>query len=171
MKVILYFSSMATPLDNPFWQFSNHLYRNPQVKTICLTLQNQWQYNVNLVLFCAWLGETKRLIHVMDMKNAVALVAETQSRLTEPLRRVRHYLASLPAEAAIKASYEPALQLELVSESLQQDALYRAFKDKPQADSLDTKQQKLCYLHWLTDVMNQSLKEAIQRLFLDLISF
>ncbi|MDX1837372.1 TIGR02444 family protein [Legionella taurinensis] len=162
---------MTTPLDNPFWQFSNHLYRNPQVKTICLTLQNQWQYNVNLVLFCAWSGQTQRLIRLNDMQNAVALVAETQSRLTEPLRCVRHYLASLPADVGIKADYGQILQLELVSESLQQDALYRAFKDKPQADSIDVKQQKLLYLHWLTEVMNQSLTEALQRLFLDLISF
>ncbi|KTD47209.1 hypothetical protein Lrub_2131 [Legionella rubrilucens] len=162
---------MTTPLDNPFWQFSNHLYRNPQVKTICLTLQNQWQYNVNLLLFCAWLSQTKRLIRFKDMRSAVDLVTEQQSRLTEPLRCARQYLAALPADVAIKANYELVLQLELLSESLQQDSLYRAFKDKPQAASIDVKQQNLLYLNWLTDAMNQSPEEAIQHLFLDLICF
>lgn len=162
---------MPTPLDNPFWQFSNAIYRDSPVKSICLTLQNQWHYNVNLVLFCGWLSQTKRLISVKDMQYALHLVTEWQSRMTEPLRGVRQYLATLPPNARIEGGYDQIVQLELVSESLQQDALYKAFKDKPQTVSAPFKHQNLLYLNWLADAMNQAPDDATHRLFLDLIHF
>ncbi|KTC99447.1 TIGR02444 family protein [Legionella erythra] len=162
---------MVTPLDNPLWQFSNTIYRDSQVKSICLTLQNQWHYNVNLVLFCGWLSHTKRLVSAKDMQYALHLVAEWQARMTEPLRGVRQYLATLPPSARIAGGYDPIIHLELVSESLQQDALYKAFKDKPQTVLAPVKHQNLLYLSWLADAMHQAPDETIHRLFLDLIHF
>ena len=42
--------------DNEFWRFSLAIYKPPDVAAECLALQEAVGLDVNLLLFCAWLG-------------------------------------------------------------------------------------------------------------------
>ena len=46
--------------DHPFWEFSLRVYGNGGVPTACLALQERHAIDVNLLLFCAWIGESGR---------------------------------------------------------------------------------------------------------------
>lgn len=42
--------------DHPFWDFSLETYAQPGVAPACLALQERHRIDVNLLLFCCWLG-------------------------------------------------------------------------------------------------------------------
>jgi uncharacterized protein (TIGR02444 family) len=46
--------------DNDFWRFSLSVYAAPGVADECLALQDTRGVDVNLLLFCAWLGGARR---------------------------------------------------------------------------------------------------------------
>ena len=41
------------PLDNPFWQFSLDAYQRDGVQPACLSLQDDWGLDVNVLLYAA----------------------------------------------------------------------------------------------------------------------
>ena len=43
---------MKFSLDNPLWNFSNKFYKNDNVRIACLKLQNEFGFDVNIVLYC-----------------------------------------------------------------------------------------------------------------------
>ena len=43
-----------------FWNFSVELYGRPGVAAACLSLQDRFEADVNIVLFCCWLAKTGR---------------------------------------------------------------------------------------------------------------
>lgn len=42
--------------DKSFWDFSVRTYRTPGVPEACLSLQNEHGADVNMLLYCAWIG-------------------------------------------------------------------------------------------------------------------
>jgi uncharacterized protein (TIGR02444 family) len=46
----------ALDLDNVFWRFSLAVYASDGVARECLALQEALKADVNLLLFCAWMG-------------------------------------------------------------------------------------------------------------------
>jgi len=122
--------------DEPFWDYSLALYGRPGVEAACLELQRRHGLDVNLVLWCLWLGTRGVALDPATMRAATTLAGPWQVEVVRPLRAVRRRLKATladtettslagawPLEAgAIRAR---VLDLELDAEHLEQLALGR----------------------------------------------
>lgn len=86
----------------PLWRFSLRTYGAPGVATACLALQDACGADVNLMLFCCWLGVEGRLLNKRLLRKSAAAVSAWQSEVLQPLRRARHAvkkgIAAVPQE-------------------------------------------------------------------------
>lgn len=111
---------MAEAPENPFWSFSIKVYAAPGVAAECLRLQDAAGADVNILLFCAWLGWERRIALTRPDIDAIAAKAGTwQASVVAPLRAVRRFAKS----AASEAFHRQAAALELEAERHEQDLL------------------------------------------------
>jgi uncharacterized protein (TIGR02444 family) len=115
-----------------FWQYSLNRYSIAQVKDACLQLQDEYRYNVNLLLFCMLCDSLKTLLceqSVLSIKNKIAL---SESHLIEH-REERRRAKITGAEAATQKqekqenSYKALMKQELALEAVQQEMIIDAF--------------------------------------------
>ena len=86
---------------NPFWDYSLALYRQPGVERACLDLQRRHRLDVNLVLFCCWLG-TRGIEVEQDRLACISAICERwQTAVVRPLRQVRDRLKAAQATARV----------------------------------------------------------------------
>ena len=115
------------PRANPFWRFSLRTYRAPGVQEACLALQERCGADVNLLLFCGWVGSDGRALDEASLRSAVGRVGHWQSEVIAPLRLARRGLKRQLADdavAALAASLRKrVLTLELELERVEQALL------------------------------------------------
>ena len=80
--------------DHPFWDYSLMLYARAGVSDACLSLQDEYGLNVNLLLFCVWsaaggVGE----LGATQIRTGLGRTRDWQERVVQPLREVRRYTA------------------------------------------------------------------------------
>jgi len=124
-------STPAAPASrkaNPFWRWSLRVYRAPGVQEACLALQDRCGADVNLLLFCGWVGLAGRALDQRLLRQATACVGRWQAEVVAPLRAVRR---TLKHGASTGPTAEPALALrrriaalELEAESVEQALLF-----------------------------------------------
>ena len=111
-------------MDNPLWDFSLHVYRDATVKDLCLWHQENYNANVNLLLFSTWCA--------FDEENLLLLKAFTlindwllpwHLKVTMNLRKVRKYLRA--TEPEIKPYCQSIANIEIESEHIQHNMLYQ----------------------------------------------
>lgn len=81
--------------DGALWDFAIDVYGQGGVATACLALQDDFGMDVSLLLFAAWIGETRGL--TLTPEQAAVASGWTQAWRTEvvrPLRAVRRHLAA-----------------------------------------------------------------------------
>jgi uncharacterized protein (TIGR02444 family) len=100
-----------------FWRWSLASY--PKVERPLLALQDQYGADVNLVLFCAWLGK----LTPESLDSADAALRPWREEAIEPLRHLRRQLKNRPDAAAVRDLVKAA---ELEAERLAQRLLIRA---------------------------------------------
>jgi uncharacterized protein (TIGR02444 family) len=100
--------------DNEFWQFSLVVYGEPGVEAECLALQETLGIDVNLLLFCAWLGAARRnALADADLERVKSIVQAWHEQAVRPLRGVRQRLKTLPgSDVAAFRTRVKALELE-----------------------------------------------------------
>lgn len=81
---------------NAFWSYSLRLYRVPEVANACLSLQDQWGADVNLILYCCWLGRSGRALDKRSLRMAITVTSRWQAEVVQPVRKVRHSLKVRP---------------------------------------------------------------------------
>ncbi|WP_461482556.1 TIGR02444 family protein [Porticoccus sp.] len=108
--------------DNPLWQYSLAHYARREVAETCLALQDGSEANVNLLLFCCWLGCRGELLTSGQLAEARLLVGEWDRGVVQPLRQVRRFLKQsadtdqmLAAVSALELKAERIVQDRLVS--------------------------------------------------------
>lgn len=101
---------------NAFWDFSVAFYARPGVMPTCLALQDAHGVDVNLALFCCWLGEA---LDAGALAEAETLVCDWRREVVQPLRAVRRWLKG--RDDALRA--DVAAQ-ELAAEQRQQAMLH-----------------------------------------------
>jgi len=106
--------------DNPFWTFSLALYSRKPVADYCLALQESFDADVNLLLFCCWLGCEGRLLEPGHVEFLVAEVRPLRKQLILPLRRRRQLLD----RTGDQAQRRQLLSQELAAEQAEQQRLY-----------------------------------------------
>ncbi len=82
------------------WEFSLRFYEQPGVADACLLLQDEWQADVNLVLFTLWSALRARHVDDGHVAAACAATRDWQADIVTPLRRIRRKLKSREAAQA-----------------------------------------------------------------------
>lgn len=155
-----------------FWDFSLQLYGKPEIQKVCLTLQDQYQLNVNLLLFACYLDAQGIFVSESDFKSLVQSSLKQDEQI-QNTRAQRRNAKNKDAEL-----YQNLKQQELQLERLQQSDIVQAMNkiDTPQApggvesatSNLDTYRQSegsnTSTDQQLNTLLNQ-LKSANQSLF------
>lgn len=115
--------------DNAFWDFSCAVYSAPGVAGECLAAQDGYGADVNILLFCAWIGYARQVALTADeLIQIETAVTDWRETVVKPLRAVRRTLKGR-AEAAVVALRDRIKADELEAEKLEQAMLF-AFAEK-----------------------------------------
>ena len=153
--------------SNPFWTYSIELYAQDGVAALCLRLQDERGFDVNLLLFAGWAAHCRGV--TLDASEWRDLIAATQSwreTVLAPLRSVRRRLktAHLGAFPGNPEQMRAAiLKVELDCEKTEQDFLASAMGAFVAAHRDDgTVKGALLNLHRLTNAMDVSLSTEVE---------
>lgn len=81
---------MAEFPEHPFWDFSLSVYMSDGVGAACLELQDAHELDVNVLLFCMWLGASGRgSLTATEMQSVTGAVQEWHHDIVRELRAVR----------------------------------------------------------------------------------
>ena len=115
---------MHKPLKSEdFWTYSINVYGISAVKNICLTLQDTYGADVNMLLLCCWLDQQNISLSrelVITLRNTSV---NWQNNTLQPLR-VQRRTADKKS-----ATYQELLQQELKYERQEQKELIRVVND------------------------------------------
>jgi uncharacterized protein (TIGR02444 family) len=110
--------------DNPFWKFSLTIYSTDGVANECLALQNDLDLDVNVLLFCAWLGWSRKAnLSIDDVESIVAAVKPWHESVVKPLRSVRQFTRDISVHPVAELRAQVKLN-ELRAECIEQEMLY-----------------------------------------------
>ena len=100
---------MSDFLPHPFWNFSLEIYAGEGVAEACLDLQDRRGCDVNVLLFCCWLGASGRPTLTADRLRALLKVSDVwQAEIVRPLRQVRRLLRDKPWHEALPETVDAA---------------------------------------------------------------
>jgi uncharacterized protein (TIGR02444 family) len=115
--------------NSEFWNYSTQTYQLPEVADTCLHLQNTCGADVNILLFCCWMGEKGVLLCGEDMQSLQGVSSPWQSAVLKPLREARqmmkHQIIAMPAELHAKTLNNLA-EMEINAEHMEQMNLEKA---------------------------------------------
>src|SRR6201994_1238437 len=116
---------MSDFLPHPFWNFSLELYAGEGVADACLDLQERRGCDVNILLFCCWLGASGRPTLTAERLRAILTVSDVwQAEIVRPLRQVRRLLKDKPWLEALPETVDAARrrvsEAELAAEHAEQ---------------------------------------------------
>ncbi len=103
-----------SPVES-FWSFSLRIYAVQGVESACLDLQDRFGIDVNMALYCLWIG---RKLTPEALARALE-VSEPLHMFVKPLREMRR---SMPKDGG-NAAREAIKTAELKAEKLEQEAL------------------------------------------------
>lgn len=104
---------MAEFPEHPFWDFSLKVYMSEGVGAACLDLQDAHELDVNILLFCQWLGASGRgVLTPEQMKTVTAAVGVWHEDVVRALRAVRTLMKGGmdPAPPALAESLRQRIQ-------------------------------------------------------------
>jgi uncharacterized protein (TIGR02444 family) len=110
--------------DNPFWKFSLAIYSTDGVANECLALQNDLDLDVNVLLFCAWLGWSRKAdLSMDDVESIVAAVKPWHESVVKPLRSARQFTRDISVRPVAELRAQVKIN-ELRAECIEQEMLY-----------------------------------------------
>ena len=115
--------------DSKLWDFSVQTYSLPEVKDLCLELQNNFDADINIIMFCLWIAEQSI---ELSKEDTVALIQTTlpwQKSILKPLRDARKMIKqqtiAMPADL-LDQTVCNLTEMELNAEHMSQMALEKA---------------------------------------------
>ncbi len=122
--------------ETPFWDFSLALYGRDGVAPACLILQDRHQIDVNILLFCIWLGaDGYPAATEADIARYRAAVAAWHEEAVRGLRAVRRWMKPErpPVNPELAQALRARLQkLEIDAEHLEQVTLFNCIRTESQ---------------------------------------
>ncbi|NKB38437.1 MAG: TIGR02444 family protein [Gammaproteobacteria bacterium] len=116
-------------MSESFWDFSIRTYSCEQVPEACLTLQNNYGVDVNILLFTLWYGHTRGPIAEPLFREVLDFSGSWSAQVVVPLRGVRTWLKTDGCEDSrmhkedCQMYREKVKKLELAGEKIQQEVL------------------------------------------------
>ena len=105
------------------WSYSLIQYTQPGVEEYCLKLQNTYSGNVNILLFCSWLGNCGIKISTKDIILATSNIKDWDLNVVQSLRRARKYYTESSVVIENNNLKSDLKKLELISEKSVQNTL------------------------------------------------
>ena len=116
-------SVILTPENR--WEFAVRTYRMPGASSACLTLQNLYGADINMLLYCCWISSRLGAFPPKLFEQATEFSSEWTSKAVIPLRSVRTWMKdsdcateSIPTEVRKRVRHT-IKTAELESEKLQ----------------------------------------------------
>lgn len=119
----------STHTDNPstLWAFTLDRYSRPGVQEAVISLQDQYDADVNLLFFCIWYAATGRgRLTEIEFVKIEARIAHWRHEVTVPLRRLRNNIKHDPCLADLSGAMDVRkmiLGAEIDSERVAQIAI------------------------------------------------
>lgn len=116
---------------SPFWDFSLLTYSRSGVPNACLTLQDGSGVDVNVLLFCLYLGQSHRKLSSADVLNIAQAIEPWRADIVVNLRAARRALKDPPPhfEGPLADSLRKQVKAaELEAERIQQEMLFVTFE-------------------------------------------
>ena len=156
----------------PFWLFSGRTYGKRGVERACLALQDECGADVNLLLYCCWMGRQGRQLDGRALRSAMAAVARWQHEVVWPLRRARRAIRKEPGGAAgawAKALRRRIAAAELDAEYVEQRVLAKEAAGAPPSAGNDRPREAAAsnldrYLHELGAAIGPRQARFVQTL-------
>lgn len=116
--------------NSELWNYSTQIWTLPEVELICLEMQNDYDININILLYCSWVGDKKLLLNDDDMQTLLDTVQPWQI-IIKPLRDSRkmmqQQLIAMPANM-VDQTVANISEMELNAEHMTQLAMEKALK-------------------------------------------
>jgi len=109
--------------DNEFWRFSLAVYEQVDVAQECLALQQAIGVDVNLLLFCAWVGTHAIALSRAEIEEASNTVAAWHEHVVRPLRGARKQVKMLHRDD-FESFRTKVKGIELEAEQIEQAILF-----------------------------------------------
>ncbi|MCL9685476.1 TIGR02444 family protein [Legionella maioricensis] len=109
---------------NPLWDYSLKLYANEDIKQLCLAIQDCYDINVNIVLWCCWYASERGEFSQEFLNQILTDNAPWHAHVTHQLRQARQWLRNQHQNKFVQPFRHQILQLEITSEAFQQKQLY-----------------------------------------------
>jgi uncharacterized protein (TIGR02444 family) len=110
--------SSLPSLPESLWDFSLAFYAKPGVEDCCLQLQDNYRVNVNVLLWCVWLGFRGYELNQVYLDEALALISPWDNHYVRPLRDLRRQMKVEfgTGDAGVEAARTTIKQAELQAE-------------------------------------------------------
>lgn len=112
-----------------FWDFSVRIYRTEGVPDACLSLQNDYGADVNMLLYCAWVGTVAGMFDGELYNRASEFSMRWAENVVIPLREARTWMKHtgcsadpMPTDECMKLR-EEIKGVEFAAEKMQQEVL------------------------------------------------
>ncbi len=112
-----------------FWDFSVRTYRTPGVPDACLSLQNDYGADVNMLLYCCWIGGARGEFDGELFNRASEYSAHWAKNVVIPLREARTWMKHtgcdadpVPTDSCMELR-EEIKTVEFAAEKMQQEVL------------------------------------------------
>lgn len=125
-----------------FWTYSCSSYDREEVKASCLTLQDRYQCNVNVLLLCSYLQTQGLALSLAVIEQCLTAIKDTDNQLYQ-LRQIRREVKGNNEQA-----YDYLLRAELAIERQQQQLLIDT-ANRQQLDAAKNQQNVLSYAQHL----------------------
>lgn len=115
-----------------FWNFSLDLYDREGVASACLALQDQYQLDVNLILFCFWHGTNLGVAQEDLLQRIIDFASEWRRHVVQPLRDTRRWMktnsqsdnqSKNQSDTQFDALRQRIKESELAAEKIQQERI------------------------------------------------
>lgn len=112
------------------WNYSTQIWTLPEVETICLDLQDNYDANVNMLLYCCWIGDKNLSLNDDDLQALLDTVQPWQT-IIKPLRdsrkMMKQQLIALPS-SLIDQTVSNITEMEVNAEHMTQLALEKVLR-------------------------------------------
>jgi len=119
-----------------FWNYAVSVY--DRSRETCLALQDDFGFEVNLLLFCCWRGSQGVALSGPILNHVVDASAKWRVQVVEPLRATRRWLKGRPAPEGSEELRRAILGLELEGERLLQVLILSAAGPTTRRTAIDT---------------------------------
>lgn len=112
--------------DSEFWNFSVQIYALPEVEKYCLDLQNKYDADINIILYCLWISEKPVILNQDDIELLIEATRPWQETILKPLRDARkmmkQHIIAMPSEM-MNQTISSLSDMEINAEHMSQLAL------------------------------------------------